>query len=416
MMNGFSIAKVQGYEIIDSRGNLTVRARVTLESGIRATGDAPSGASKGTREAVELRDKDGSVKGAVDSINYYISPALMGLDVREQGKIDRIMIELDGTENKSRLGANATIATSIAVAKTASISMGLEPFMYIGGARTHTLPVPLLNILNGGLHAGNMLKIQEFMIIPVKFDTLKEALIASTKIYKTLKSLVTERYGKIYTALGDEGGISPPLSVTEDALKLVHEAIKRSGMEGRVFMGMDAAASDFYNPEKGVYEIDNVTKSPDEMIEFYVDIASRYPLLYLEDPFEENDFSRYSELQSRIKNVIVTGDDLFTTNVRYLRKGIEMKSARGVIVKANQIGTLTETIQFFDLAKDNSINTVVSHWRGETEESFIADLAVGLNSDFIKTGAPSRGERTSKYNRLLEIENEFGLEYLGRRL
>ncbi|MCH1771282.1 MULTISPECIES: phosphopyruvate hydratase [Metallosphaera] len=416
MMNGFSIAKVQGYEIIDSRGNLTVRARVTLESGIRATGDAPSGASKGTREAVELRDKDGSVKGAVDSINYYISPALMGLDVREQGKIDRIMIELDGTENKSRLGANATIATSIAVAKTASISMGLEPFMYIGGARTHTLPVPLLNILNGGLHAGNMLKIQEFMIIPVKFDTLKEALIASTKIYKTLKSLVTERYGKIYTALGDEGGISPPLSVTEDALKLVHEAIKRSGMEGRVFMGMDAAASDFYNPEKGVYEIDNVTKSPDEMIEFYVDIASRYPLLYLEDPFEENDFSRYSELQSRIKNVIVTGDDLFTTNVRYLRKGIEMKSARGVIVKANQIGTLTETIQFFDLAKDNSIKTVVSHRSGETEDSFIADLAVGLNSDFIKTGAPSRGERTSKYNRLLEIENEFGLEYLGRRL
>lgn len=416
MMNGFSIAKVQGYEIIDSRGNLTVRARVTLESGIRATGDAPSGASKGTREAVELRDKDGSVKGAVDSIDYYISPALMGLDVREQGKIDRIMIELDGTENKSRLGANATIATSIAVAKTASISMGLEPFMYIGGARTHTLPVPLLNILNGGLHAGNMLKIQEFMIIPVKFDTLKEALIASTKIYKTLKSLVTERYGKIYTALGDEGGISPPLSVTEDALKLVHEAIKRSGMEGRVFMGMDAAASDFYNPEKGVYEIDNVTKSPDEMIEFYVDIASRYPLLYLEDPFEENDFSRYSELQSRIKNVIVTGDDLFTTNVRYLRKGIEMKSARGVIVKANQIGTLTETIQFFDLAKDNSIKTVVSHRSGETEDSFIADLAVGLNSDFIKTGAPSRGERTSKYNRLLEIENEFGLEYLGRRL
>ncbi|BCS94185.1 phosphopyruvate hydratase [Metallosphaera javensis (ex Sakai et al. 2022)] len=416
MMNGFSIAKVQGYEIIDSRGNLTVRAKVTLESGIRATGDAPSGASKGTREAIELRDKDGSVKGAVDSINYYISPALTGLDVREQGRIDKLMIELDGTENKSRLGANATIATSIAVAKTASLSMGLEPFMYIGGARTHTLPVPLLNILNGGLHAGNMLKIQEFMIIPAKFDTFKEALVASTKIYKTLKSLVTERYGKIYTALGDEGGISPPLSVTEDALKLVYEAIKRSGMEGRVFMGMDAAASDFYNPEKGVYEIDNTAKSPDEMIDFYADIASRYPLLYLEDPFEENDFGRYSELQNRIKNVIITGDDIFTTNVKYLRKGIEMKSAKGVIVKANQIGTLTETIEFFDLARDNSIKTVVSHRSGETEDSFIADLAVGLNSDFIKTGAPSRGERTSKYNRLLEIENEFGFEYLGRRL
>ncbi len=391
-MNGFSIARVHGYEIIDSRGNPTVRTRITLESGIRATGDAPSGASKGTREAVELRDRDGSVKEAVDSVNYYISPALSGLDVREQTKIDELMIELDGTENKSRLGANAIIATSIAVAKAAAMSLSMEPFMYIGGARRHALPVPLLNILNGGVHAGNMLKIQEFMIIPVKFDSFKEALMASVRIYKSLKGLVAERYGKVYTALGDEGGISPPLSVTEDALNLVYTAIRNEGMEDRVYMGMDAAASDFYNHEKGVYEIDNGTKTPDQMIDFYLDIANRYPLLYLEDPFEEDDFKRFSELQGRLGKVIVTGDDLYTTNVKYLKKGMETKSTKGVIVKANQIGTLTETIQFFDMAKENSIKTVVSHRSGETEDYFIADLSVALNSDFIKTGAPSRRE------------------------
>lgn len=237
-----------------------------------------------------------------------------------------------------------------------------------------------------------MLKIQEFMIIPVKFDSFKEALMASVRIYKSLKGLVAERYGKVYTALGDEGGISPPLSVTEDALNLVYTAIRNEGMEDRVYMGMDAAASDFYNHEKGVYEIDNGTKTPDQMIDFYLDIANRYPLLYLEDPFEEDDFKRFSELQGRLGKVIVTGDDLYTTNVKYLKKGMETKSTKGVIVKANQIGTLTETIQFFDMAKENSIKTVVSHRSGETEDYFIADLSVALNSDFIKTGAPSRRE------------------------
>ncbi|MEM3276978.1 MAG: phosphopyruvate hydratase [Metallosphaera sp.] len=416
MMNGFSIARIRGFEIIDSRGNPTVRAKVTLESGISASGDAPAGASKGEREAVELRGPDGSVKAAIDSINFYISPTLAGLDSRDQAKIDRTMIELDGTENKARLGANATTATSIAVAKAGSYSMGMEPFMYIGGSRYHILPVPLLNVINGGLHAGNMLKIQEFLIIPVKFDTFKDALMASIKVYKTLKELVTEKYGKIYTSLGDEGGISPPLSVTEDALTLLYTAIKNADMEGRIFMGIDSAASNFYNPQKGTYLIDEGEKSPEQMIDFYTDIVNRYPIIYLEDPFDENDFQHFSTLQSKLKNAVVVGDDIYTTNVKYLKRGIESNSTKGVIVKINQIGTLTETIEFFDLARRNSIKTIISHRSGETEDWFISDLAVALNSDFIKTGAPSRGERTSKYNRLLEIENNYGIEYGGSKL
>ncbi|QKQ99318.1 phosphopyruvate hydratase [Metallosphaera tengchongensis] len=415
MLNGFSIARIQGIEIIDSRGNPTVRAKVTLESGIKATGDAPSGASKGTREAVEIRDPNGSVRGALNSINYYISPALTGVDSRNQSYADNMMIELDGTENKARLGANATISTSIAIAKAAAKAMDVEIFTYIGGAGPHYIPVPLLNILNGGLHAGNMLKIQEFIIVPVGFDTFKEALLGSIAVYKTLKNLVTEKYGKIYTALGDEGGISPPLSVTEDALDLVYTAIKNSGMEGKIMIGMDAAASDFYNEKKQIYEIDNVTKTTQQLMDFYVDLANRYPLVYLEDPFEENDIKSFSELQGKIKDVIVTGDDLYTTNIKYLKRGMELGATKGVIVKPNQIGTLTETIEFLNLAKENSIKTVVSHRSGETEDGFIADLAVGLNSNFIKTGAPSRGERTSKYNRILEIEEEYSLKYRGNK-
>ncbi|AWR97743.1 phosphopyruvate hydratase [Acidianus sulfidivorans JP7] len=409
MSNGFAIRKVKAMEIIDSRGNRTIRTFVSTENGITSFGDAPAGASKGSREALELRDNKGSVKPAVDAVNNYINTALSGLDVRRQKEIDQTMIKLDGTENKSKLGANAMISTSIAIAKTAALGLGMEIFNYLGGGRSHTLPVPLLNILNGGLHAGNSLKIQEFLIIPVKFDRFSEALFASLEVYKTLKNIISERFGKIYTALGDEGGVAPPLSKTEDALDLVYTAVKNSGYEDKIFLGMDAAASDFYSD--GGYNIDDTKKSPDEMIDYYVKLANEYPIIYLEDPFNENDFERFSILQSKLKNTIVTGDDLYTTNVKYLKKGIEVKATRGVIVKPNQIGTLTETFQFFDLARENSIKTIISHRSGETEDSFIADLAVALNSDFIKTGAPARGERTSKYNRLLEIENNYCLEY-----
>ncbi|MBW9140306.1 MAG: phosphopyruvate hydratase [Candidatus Aramenus sp.] len=411
MSSGFEIKKVEAMEILDSRGNFTVRTFVTTKAGIRDFGDAPAGASRGIREAVELRDEDGGVRKAVESVNYYINYALHGMDVRYQKDVDLTMIKLDGTENKSRLGGNSIISTSIAVAKTAARALGVEVFEYIGGFRTHTIPVPLLNILNGGKHAGNQLKIQEFIVIPLGFDSLKEALKASTAVYKTLKNLITERYGKIYTALGDEGGISPPLSKTVDALDFIYTAVKNSGYEDKMYLGMDAAASDFYNERENVYEIDGSKKTPDEMIDFYKDLADAYPILYLEDPFNENDFERFSVLQSKLKKVIVTGDDLYTTNAKYLKKGIEAKSTTGVIVKLNQVGTVTETLEFFDLARENSIKTVVSHRSGETEDNFIADMAVGLNSDFIKTGAPARGERTSKYNRLLEIEKEYGFRY-----
>jgi len=414
MSDSFRIRKVKGYQILDSRSNRTVRVRVETYGGISDFGDAPAGASKGTREAVELRDKDGGVTEAVRIINSVINDSLHGFSVLDQLAIDQALIKLDGTPNKSRIGGNTTIAASIAVLKTASKSLGLEYFKYIGGPRVRYVPIPLLNILNGGLHAGNMLKIQEFIIIPKEFDTFSEALIASTSIYKRLKELITERYGKLYTALGDEGGVAPPLEKTRDALDLIYTAVKQTGYDGQVYLGMDAASSDFF--KDGAYEIDGRKYSPDEMIDYYVSLATEYPILYLEDPFNENDFERFSILQSKLKKTIVTGDDLYTTNVEYLKKGIEKKSTIGTIVKPNQIGTLSETFDYIELAKKNSIKVIVSHRSGETEDSFIADLAVGVQSDFIKTGAPARGERTSKYNRIIEIERDYGLEYYGKKL
>ncbi|MFP3259854.1 MAG: phosphopyruvate hydratase, partial [Sulfolobus sp.] len=246
------------------------------------------------------------------------------------------------------------------------------------------------------------------------FDTFSEALTAAAIVYKKLKDLITERYGKIYTALGDEGGVSPPLEKTKDALDLVYTAIKNSGYEDKLYMGIDAAASDFFINNH--YEIDGERKSPDEMIDYYVTLANEYPIVYIEDPFNENDFERFSILQSKLKKVIVIGDDLYTTNIDYLKKGIEIRATNGTIVKPNQIGTLSETFEYIEYAKKNSIKIIVSHRSGETEDSFVADLAVGVQSDFIKTGAPARGERTSKYNRLIEIENDYSLEYYGKKL
>ena len=414
MNDEFRIKRIRGYQILDSRGNRTLRVKVETYGGVVDFGDAPAGASKGTREAVELRDKDGGVNEAVRIVNSVVNDALRDFSVLDQLAIDSTLIKLDGTPNKSRIGGNTTIATSIAVLKTASKSLGLEYFRYIGGPRVRYTPIPLLNILNGGLHAGNNLKIQEFIIIPKEFDSFSEALIAATQIYKTLKNLVAERYGKIFTALGDEGGVSPPLDKTRDALDLVYAAVKNAGYDGQVYLGMDAAATDFY--VDGFYEIDGKKYTPDEMIDYYVSLANEYPILYLEDPFNENDFDRFSILQTKLKKTIVTGDDLYTTNVEYLKKGIEKKATTGTIVKPNQIGTLSETFDYIELAKKNSIKVVVSHRSGETEDSFVADLAVGVQSDFIKTGAPARGERTSKYNRIIEIEKDYGLEYYGKKL
>lgn len=414
MTDAFRIKRIKGYQILDSRGNKTIRVKVETYSGISDYGDAPAGASKGTREALELRDQDGGVSRAVELVNTVINDSLRDFDVRRQLVIDQTLIKMDGTPNKSRIGGNTTIATSIAILKTASKVLGLEYFQYIGGPKVKYIPVPLLNILNGGLHAGNKLKIQEFIIIPKDFDTFSEALTATAIVYKKLKDLITERYGKIYTALGDEGGVSPPLEKTKDALDLVYTAIKNSGYEDKIYMGIDAAASDFFINNH--YEIDGERKSPDEMIDYYVTLANEYPIVYIEDPFNENDFERFSILQSKLKKVIVIGDDLYTTNIDYLKKGIEIRATNGTIVKPNQIGTLSETFEYIEYAKKNSIKIIVSHRSGETEDSFVADLAVGVQSDFIKTGAPARGERTSKYNRLIEIENDYSLEYYGKKL
>ncbi|MGC9105642.1 MAG: phosphopyruvate hydratase [Thermoprotei archaeon] len=417
MGNPYAIAKVRGFQIINSRGNPTLRVQIVTENGIQGFGDAPEGASRGEKEAVEIRDKDYSVRTAVDIVNAVVNETLRGFDVRNQVAIDETLIKLDGTENKSRIGGNVAIATSIAAVYAGSKAVGEEPFRYIGGARVRHIPVPLLNVINGGKHAGNELKIQEFIIIPVGFSTFQDAIEASTKVYRNLKKAITEKYGKIYTAVGDEGGFSPPLSKTRDALNLLMEAIKMTGYSEAEFkLGLDAASSEFFDPQKGTYKLDGQELTRDQLLEFYVSIANEYPLLYLEDPFNENDLQSFSELQRRIPKVVVTGDDLYTTNVKYLRKGIETKATRGVIVKPNQIGTVTETFEFAETAKANSIKTVVSHRSGETESSFVADLSVGLHSDFIKTGAPARGERTAKYNRLIEIEVLHDLKYLGEKV
>ncbi|AHC51638.1 enolase [Sulfolobus acidocaldarius SUSAZ] len=412
MNDRFRIRKLKGYEIIDSRGNRTIRVRVETYDGIVGFGDAPAGASKGANEAVELKDKNGRVIDAVELVNTVLNDSLRDYDVRRQRVIDTTLIRLDGTQNKSRIGGNTMIATSIAVLKTASRALGQEYFEYIGGPRAKYIPIPLLNILNGGLHAGNNLKIQEFIIIPKNFDKFTEAIQASIEVYKRLKDLITERYGKIYTALGDEGGFSPPLEKTMDALDLVYASIKSLGYEDKIFMGMDAAASNFFHESH--YEMDGKRYTAGELIDYYKQLADMYPLMYIEDPFEENDYDSFSQLQSKLKKTIVTGDDLYVTNIEYLKKGIERMSSKGTIVKPNQIGTITETLDYIDFARRNAVKTIVSHRSGETEDSIIADLAVGTQSEFIKTGAPSRGERTSKYNRLIEIELDYGLEFYGK--
>ncbi|BBG26551.1 phosphopyruvate hydratase [Sulfuracidifex tepidarius] len=412
MSEKFIIDKIRAIEIIDSRGNPTVRTFVRTKGGVESFGDAPSGASKGSREALEIRDsKSMSVKDAVNNVNYAINDALRGFDVRDQRTLDETMISLDSTENKSKIGANAMISTSIGMVKTASMALGFETVKYIAGPRPLTIPTPLLNIINGGVHAGNSLKVQEFIIIPAGFNTFKEALFASIDVYRYLKGLITEKYGKIYTAVGDEGGFAPPLSQTREALDLILSAIDNLGYSGKVFMGMDAASSEFF--KDGKYEIDGKVMSEEEMIDYYYDLKKQYPIKYIEDPFDENSFDAFAELQKKLPEVIITGDDLYVTNTKYLKKGIERGSTSGVIVKLNQIGTFSETFDFVEMAKKNRIRTVVSHRSGETEDNFIADMAVGLQSDFIKTGAPARGERTSKYNRLLEIESSYNTKYKG---
>ena len=411
----FEIVRVRAREVLDSRGNPTVEVDVATRGGFGRAA-VPAGASKGAHEALELRDGGRRYHGrgvlkAVRNVNEVIAPKVVGMDARRQYEIDRLMVELDGTRNKSKLGANAILGVSLAVAKAAADTYGMQLFEYIGGARARVMPVPLMNIINGGKHAGNELSIQEFMIVPVGADSFSDALRVGSEVYHELKAYLKERYGLSAVNVGDEGGFAPPMRETREALDALVESIKRAGYsEGSdVVLALDAAASSFYDAERGVYRIDGREVASDELLEMYVSLVDEYPIKSIEDPFHEEDFERFAELTKRVGGrVQVVGDDLFVTNVARLRRGIEVGAANALLLKVNQIGTLTEAVEAAELALSHGYNVIVSHRSGETEDTTIAHLAVALNAGQIKTGAPARGERTAKYNELLRIEEHLG--------
>jgi enolase len=411
-------------EILDSRGNPTVEADVLLESGVMGRAAVPSGASTGSREAIELRDGDvgrflgKGVLQAVENVNTEISEAIVGLDAEEQTFIDRTMIELDGTENKSRLGANAILAVSMAVAKAAAEEAGLPLYRYFGGSSPMVMPVPMMNVINGGEHANNSLDIQECMIMPVGAKSFREALRCGAEIFQHLKK-ITDKKG-FPTTVGDEGGFAPDVSGTEEALKLILEAVTAAGYEpGRdVLLALDCAASEFY--KNGKYELkgEKLSLSAREFIEYLADLVGRFPIVSIEDGMAEDDWEGWKLLTNRLGGKVqLVGDDLFVTNSRILEHGIARGVANSILVKINQIGTLTETFAAVEMAKLAGYTAVISHRSGETEDSTIADIAVGLRAMQIKTGSLSRSDRVAKYNQLLRIEEELGdsANYPGRR-
>ena len=407
-----SIIDIYAREVLDSRGNPTVEVEVYTEAGAMGSAIVPSGASTGVHEAVELRDNDEKrflgkgVETAVDNVNLEIADELVGWDVFDQVGIDNYLIELDGTENKSRLGANAILGVSLAVAKAAADENGQRLFEYIGGVNGKTLPVPMMNILNGGQHADNNVDIQEFMIMPVGGDNFKESLRIGTEVFHNLKNVLKSR--KLNTAVGDEGGFAPNLESNEEALQTIVEAIKKAGYEpGKdVMIAIDAAASEFY--EDGKYNMagDNAVRTSDEMIEYYKNLVEKYPIISIEDGLAEDDWDGWKKLTKELGSKIqLVGDDLFVTNVKRLQKGIETGVCNSILIKLNQIGTLTETLDAIELAKRHGYTAVISHRSGETEDTTIADVAVATNAGQIKTGSTSRTDRICKYNQLLRIED-----------
>jgi len=411
------IQLVRGRWILDSRGQPTVEVDVYTEAGMGRAA-APAGASKGKHEALELRDGGEAFLGkgvskAVRNVNEIIGPALVGMDSAAQREVDYKMIELDGTENKSKLGANAIVATSMAVAKAAADSLEVPLYYHLGGALADTLPTPLLNVINGGAHAGNDLAIQEFMIVPWDFSTFSEALQAASEIYHYLKLYLKNKYGKSAINVGDEGGFAPPMKFTREALDALIEAIRKAGYEDRVALALDAAASHFYNEEKGVYEIDGKQLDREALLSFYEELVRDYPIVSIEDPLHEEDWEGFKEAVKRLK-VRIVGDDLLVTNPKLVRKAIKERAANAVLVKVNQVGTVTEASDVIDEAHRASWAAIVSHRSGETEDTFIAHFAVGMRALAIKTGAPARGERTAKYNELLRIEEELGRPRFAR--
>jgi enolase len=408
------ITRVVAREILDSRGNPTIEA-IVYAGTICEKAAVPSGASTGKHEAVELRDRDPKryeglgVLKAVQNVEKVIAPKLRGLDPKHQGRIDQLMIDLDGTSNKSRLGANAILAVSLAVAKLAATLKGKPLYDYLSRGKGRILPVPVMNVINGGKHAGTGLKIQEFMVIPAGAKSFSESLRIGTEIYHELKKVIQSKHGRQSINVGDEGGFAPPLNRTDEAIGLLIQAISAAGYTpgSDVFLGLDAASSEFY--ENGSYMIDDETKSPGQLMDFYLQLIERFPIRYLEDPFEQEDFEHTAELTKKVGGKVqIIGDDIFVTNVARLKRGIEAGAANALLLKVNQIGSLTEAIEAARLALDNGYGVVTSHRSGETTDTTMADLAVALNCGRIKTGAPCRGERTAKYNRLLRIEQELG--------
>ena len=400
-------------EIMDSRGNPTVEVEVFLEDGTVGRAAVPSGASTGVHEAVELRDGDKSrylgkgVLKAVDNVNTVIAPELIGFDATDQAGIDLLMIELDGSPNKGKLGANAILGVSMAVAKAAAESLGLPLYQYLGGFNSKELPVPMMNILNGGEHADNNVDIQEFMIMPVGAPNFREALRMGAEVYHSLKSVLKGR--GLNTAIGDEGGFAPNLSSNEEALKVIIEAIEKAGYKPGedISLAMDVASSEIYQDGKYNLAGEGITKTAAEMVDFYEELVSKYPIISIEDGMAEDDWDGWKLLTEKLGNKIqLVGDDLFVTNTKRLKMGIDQDIANSILIKVNQIGTLTETFETIEMAKRAGYTCVISHRSGETEDATIADIAVAVNAGQIKTGAPTRSDRIAKYNQLLRIEEE----------
>ena len=412
------IESIHARQILDSRGNPTVEVDVVTESGAFGRAAVPSGASTGSHEAVELRDNDKKVyvgKGvlkAVDNVNTKIASEIVGFDVFDQNLLDKIMIELDGTPNKGNLGANAILGTSLAIAKAAAMESGMSLYRYIGGVSANTLPVPMMNILNGGSHADNSIDFQEFMVMPVGASTFSESLRMGTEIFHTLKKVLHDK--GYSTNVGDEGGFAPNIKSNEEAIEIVLMAIEKAGYKAgeEVFIAMDAASSEFYDAKTGLYTFkksDGKQMTSDQLVEYWASWAAKYPIISIEDGMAEDDWAGWKGLTDKIgKKVQIVGDDLFVTNVTRLQEGIDKGIANSILVKVNQIGSLSETIAAVNLAKRNSYKAVMSHRSGETEDSTIADLAVALNTGQIKTGSASRSDRMAKYNQLIRIEEELG--------
>ncbi|MBD3227421.1 MAG: phosphopyruvate hydratase [Candidatus Lokiarchaeota archaeon] len=415
----FKIKKIKARWILDSRGFPTVETEVITDKGIMGRAAVPSGASTGEHEVLELRDNQERFLGkgvqiAVKNVNDKINDALKGKDVRKQNLIDNIMIELDGTNNKANLGGNAILSVSLAVAVAAAKSEKIELFEYLyelyreknKSEHDYILPVPMSNILNGGKHAGNDLSIQEFMIVPIGARTYRDSIVMISEIYQHLKKEIKNEFGKVATNLGDEGGFAPNLNNTRDAINLIMKAIEESGYKkgSEISIALDSAASEFYSSEG--YKIDEKILTTDSLIDYYINLVNEYPIISIEDPFNENDFQAHSLLMTKLGTKIqIVGDDLFVTNINRIKTGIDKKSANALLLKLNQIGSLSESLDASHLCQNNNLNVIVSHRSGETEDTFISDLTVGLSfkRGMIKTGAPARSERTAKYNRILRI-------------